>query len=212
MSKDKIIAPVETPTDWVSNLVVVKKTNNKLRLCLDPKDLNKAIRRPHYHMPTIEDMAPDLTKAKVFTVVDAKDGFWQVKLSEKSSYYTTFNTPYGRYRWLRMPFGICSASEEFQRRINTALEGLPGVKVIVDDILIYGKGDDIEEANRDHDRNLIALLKRLRYHNIKLNPDKIKFKLKEVSYMGHLLTENGLKVDPLKLKSLDLIQPPKNIK
>ena len=64
-------------------------------------------------MPTIEDMAPDLTKAKIFTVVDAKDGFWQVELSEKSSHYTTFNTPFGRYRWLRMPFGICSASEEF---------------------------------------------------------------------------------------------------
>ena len=138
MTQDQIIAPVESATDWVSNIVVVKKSNKKLRICIDPKDLNKAIRRPHYNMPTIDDMAPDLTKAKVFSVVDAKDGFWQVKLTDKSSYCTTFNTPFGRFRWLRMPFGIRSASEEFQRRISTALEGLAGVKVIVDDILIYG--------------------------------------------------------------------------
>ena len=76
--------------------------------------------------------------------MDAKDGFWQVQLSEESSNLTCFNTPFGRYKWMVMPFGISSAPEEFQRRMHEALEGLPGVCVNADDILIYGKGDTIE--------------------------------------------------------------------
>lgn len=112
MSQQGIICPVEEGTDWVSSLVVVSKPD-KLRICIDPKDLNRAIMRPHYPIPTVEEMIPDLAGAKVFSVFDAKDGFWQIKLSERSSYLTTFNTPYGRYRWLRMPFGISSGSEEF---------------------------------------------------------------------------------------------------
>ena len=111
MVKSKIIAPVSEPTEWVSSMVVVEKKNNEIRICLDPRDLNRAIMRCHYPLPTIEQVATRLNKAKVFTVLDAKAGFWQVKLDQQSSYLTTFNTPFGRYRWLRMPFGISSAPE-----------------------------------------------------------------------------------------------------
>lgn len=172
-------------------MVIVAKPN-KLRICIDPKDLNKAIKRPHYPMPTIESEITDISKAKLFSVMDAKDGYWQVKLSEESSYLTTFNTPFGRYRWLRMPFGLSCASEEFQRRMHEQLQDLPGIKIIVDDILIYGSGDNFEEAQKDHDNNMILLLNRLRERNIKINPEKIKFKLKEVKYIGHRLTDGGL--------------------
>ena len=94
-------------------MVVVRKKNNDIRICLDPTNLNKAIKRPHYALTTIEDILPDLAKAKVFSVVDASNGFWQVELDKKSSLLTTFATPFGRYRWKRLPFGICSASEEY---------------------------------------------------------------------------------------------------
>lgn len=97
----------------------------------------------------------------MFSVFDAKDGFWQVKLSEKASYLTTFNTPFGRFRWLRMPFGISSGSEEFQRRMSDIIKDMEGVHVIVDDILIYGKGINESEAVKDHDRKLIKLLDKL---------------------------------------------------
>ena len=93
--------------------MVVKKSNKKLRICIDPKDLNKAIRRPHYNMPTIDDMAPDLTKAKVFSVVDAKDGFWQVKLTDKSSYCTTFNTPFGSFAGFACRLGFVLQVKSF---------------------------------------------------------------------------------------------------
>ena len=109
---DGIIAAVTEPTRWVSSLIAVKKKKNKLRICLDPRDLNKSVQRSHYPLPTLEDVATRINKAKVFSVLDAKSGFWQVKRDEDSSYLTTFNTPFGRYRWLRMPLGINAAPEE----------------------------------------------------------------------------------------------------
>ena len=111
MEQQGVISKVTEPTKWISNMVVVRKPN-KIRLCLDPYNLNKAIQRSHYPIPTVDEIAPRLQNAKVFSVADAKDGFLQVLLDEPSSYLTTFWTPYGRYRWLRMPFGISSAPEE----------------------------------------------------------------------------------------------------
>ena len=108
MTKQGVIQKINEPTDWINSMVAVKKPN-KLRICLDPKELNKAIKIPKYKLPTLEDMSANLSKAQVFSVVDAKDGFLQVRLDDESSKLTTFSTPFGRYRWLRMPFGISSA-------------------------------------------------------------------------------------------------------
>lgn len=110
MEEEGIIAKVTEPTQWISNMVVIE-TPGKLRTCIDPSTLNKALLRSHYQMPTKEEILPDIAKAKVFSVLDAKDGYWQVKLDEESSHLTTFWTPLGRYRWLRMPFGIKPAPE-----------------------------------------------------------------------------------------------------
>ena len=121
---------------------------------------------------------------------DAKDGFLQVKLDDESSDLTTFWTPYGKYKWLRMAFGLVSSSEESQRRLSEALDGLSGVTVVADDILIYGKGDNKEEAMNDHNRNLEQLLIRAQKANLKLNKDKCRFLLQELPYIGrshHLL-------------------------
>ena len=120
-----VIARVDKPTEWISNLTAVWKTDKgQVRVCLDQKDLNKAIKRNHYNMPILDDVLPQLTETKIFSLLDAKDGFLQVWLSERSSYYTTFWGPNARYRWLCMPFGISSAPEEFQRRLQAALHGL----------------------------------------------------------------------------------------
>ena len=175
----EIIAPVETHTPWVSSLVCVEKPNGKMRVCLDPRDLNKGLKRSHYPMTTIEDILTDLNDAKVFSTFDAKNGFWHVELDEDSAMLTTFNTPYGRYRWRRMPFGLSTAPEEFQRRQNQMLEGLDGVRCVADDILVYGKGRTIEAAEKDHDRKVNALMERCRERNLKLNIEKTKLKVKE---------------------------------
>ena len=106
MVRDDIIEAVEKPTEWISSMVVITKKDSKLRICLDPKDLNRAIRRENYQLPTIEDIATRLHGAKVFTVLDVRHGFWHVCLDDRSSYLTTFHTLFGRYRYKRMPFGI----------------------------------------------------------------------------------------------------------
>ena len=101
-ARSNIITKVTKTTPWISEMVVVRKANN-LRLCLDSLHLRKGIIRKHYPTPTVEDIAPKLTKAKVFLVVAAKDGFLQVVLDEPSSYLTTLWTPLGRCRWQCMP-------------------------------------------------------------------------------------------------------------
>ena len=113
MTEQEIITPVTAPTPWVSSMVVIPKPNGKLRIGLDLKELNKAIQREHYPLPTIEDVATCLHGAKIFTKLDVKNGFWHIELDQESSYLTTFNTPCGTYRWKRMPFGLCSTPEVF---------------------------------------------------------------------------------------------------
>ncbi|KAK0132248.1 hypothetical protein N1851_032926 [Merluccius polli] len=115
MEKMKVITKIEEPTQWVNPIVIVEKPNGKLRICLDPRDLNTAVMREHYQLPTVEEITSRLTKAKYFTVLDASSGFWQLKLDEASSRLCTFNTPFGRYRFLRLAFGINSAPEVFHR-------------------------------------------------------------------------------------------------
>ena len=212
LTSEGIIAPVVVPTDWVSALVVMKKSNGSLRLCLDPKPLNKELKRSKYPIPTVDDLTCRLAKAKVFTVCDAKTGYWHVDLEEKSSFLTTFGTPWGRYRWKRLPFGIAVASEEFQRRLNQELEGLEGIKAIADDILIYGEGETDEEAVADHDRKLKTMLERCRERGLKLNINKMKLKQKQVAYMGHLFTAKGLQVDPEKTRAIQDMPTPKDKK
>ncbi|KAK3731495.1 hypothetical protein QZH41_000317 [Actinostola sp. cb2023] len=159
-----VLAKVTEPTPWINNMVAVKQPN-KLRICLDPQELNKAIIRNHYPTPIIDDVAPKLTNAKVFTVVDhAKDGFLQVELDEPSSYFkTTFWTPYGHYRWLRMPFGIKSAPEEFQILLDECIEGLPNLHAVHDDIIVFSTDDN------EHDEALKLLLERFKEQGLKLN-------------------------------------------
>ena len=184
-------------------MVVVKKPNGNLRICIDPKDLNKLLKCSHYPLPTIEDILTDLSRAKVFSTFDFKNGFWHIELDKESSKLTTFNTLFGRsYRWLRLPFGLSSAREEFQRHQHQVVEGLPGVLSIHDDILVYGEGDTHADPHQDHDRKLENLMKRCQERNVKLNKEKIKLRRNEVPYIGHVLTDKGLQPDSGKIQAM----------
>ena len=130
-----VLAKVTQPTPWVSSLMIVPKPNGTLRICIDPRDLNKAIQREYYASITIEKVA---TRLWIFSVLDAKSGFNQIALDHESSLLTTFNTPFGRYRWKRMPFGINSAPEVWQRTVNE----------IIGIIEIVGSGDDRRRFHR----------------------------------------------------------------
>ena len=155
-----VIQKVTSPTDWVSNLVIAEKPNGKLRVCIDPQHLHKALKRSHFPLPLIEDVLPELEGVKVFSKIDLKEGYLQIELDEESSMLTTFQTPWGRGRYLRMPFGIKPASEHFQHKFDQCIEGLSGVYAVADDALVTGRGETYKEAVKNHDMNMLALLKR----------------------------------------------------
>ena len=161
-------------------------------------------------MPTLNEKLHKLSAAKCFSLADVKDGFLHIPLDEESSWMTTMHTSYGRYRWLRLPFGITSAPEEFQTRLTTALEGLEGIICIADDILVYGEGNDYKEAEKDHERRFKALFERCHKRNMKLNATKLQFKLKELKFMGTIISDHGMKPDPDKVAAITQIQPPEN--
>ena len=206
-----ILSPVEKPTEWVSQFVVCRKKSGKLRVCIYPKPLNRALKREH-HLQVMDDVLPCLNKAKVFTKLDLASAFWHIQLDEESSFLTTFNTPFGRYRWLRLPFGIRVSSEIFQKHLNQVLEGLFGVVCIADDIVVYGCGETMEEAQRDHDDNQADLLKRCREKNVKLSYEKSMFNRAEIPFMGHLITSEGLKPDPAKIDAVAKMAKPTDVK
>ena len=118
---------VPEPSDWVNSMVTVIKPNGKLRICIDPRDLNKAIKREHFPTKTVEEVVARMPNAKIFSVLDASSGFWQIELDQESSKLCTFNTPYGRYRFKRLPFGICSAQDVFQDVMSEIFSGIEGV-------------------------------------------------------------------------------------
>ncbi|CAL9687239.1 unnamed protein product [Knipowitschia caucasica] len=204
MTNIGVITPVSEPTDWVSSMVAAhKRDKEEIRLCINPKDLNTALKRPHYPMRSVEEVATQMSGATLFSVLDAKSSFWQIKLDQKSSMLTTFSTPFGRYRFLRMPFGISSASEVFQRSMEQLFAGYP-CAIIVDDIIVGGR--DAAE----HDANLKKVLDRAREINLKLNPRKCKFRLDQVCYVGHLFTKEGLKADPTKTEAISKMPVPED--
>ena len=133
LESNGVITAVEEATDWVNNLVIVEKPNGELRLCLDPRELNKAIKRQHFQIPTLNDITAKLNGKTLSTIIDEKDGYHQVELDTPSSYLCTFQTPFGRYRYRRMPFGISSASEVFQRKNIQTFGDIQGVHMIHDD-------------------------------------------------------------------------------
>ncbi|XP_055523186.1 uncharacterized protein K02A2.6-like [Wyeomyia smithii] len=171
LEKRGIIEKVEEFTEWTSNVVLVVR-NDKVRICLDPVQLNQAIKRPRLQMSTLEEILPELHNVKVFSTLDVRIGFWHVQLTDKSSRITAFWTQFGRYIWKRLPFGLSCSPETFQQKLQQALQGLNGIEVLVDDILIVGRGNTESEAAKDHNRNLIALLQRCRDFGIKLSKAK----------------------------------------
>ena len=118
MEESGIIQKVDQPTEWVNSMVVVEKKNGSVRICLDPRELNKAIMREHHHIPTLEDIAFKFAGMKIFTILDMKHGYWHVPLDQESCLLTTFNTPFGRFCFRRLPFGINSAAEVFEKRVE----------------------------------------------------------------------------------------------
>ena len=201
-----VIQRVDTPTEWCAGMVVVPKGNNKVRICVDLTMLNKNVCRERHILPSVEQTLAQLQGAKMFTKLDANSGFWQIKLSEKSALLTTFITPVGRFCFNRLPFGITSAPEFYQKRMSHILSGLPGVVCMIDDILVFG------QSQQEHDKRLELVLNRINRAGITLNSEKCEFSKRSVKFLGHVINESGIHPDPDKIQAIKKMKTPTNVK
>lgn len=197
-----VIEPIEKPTTWCSGLTIAPKAGNKIRMCVDLTNLNKGVRREVYPLPKVSDMLSKLSEGVMFSKLDANSGFWQVKLDKKCKELTTFVTPWGRFCFNRMPFGISSAPEYFQRVMEKILHGLEGIICLMDDILVYGK-NAVEHWNRLH-----KVLERIEKSGMTLRKEKCEFGCHEVKFLGHLVSGTGIKPDPNKVEAIVKMLPP----
>ena len=146
----------------------------KLRICLDPRDLNAALEREPYYTRSIEEIMTRFHGMTRFTIADFNKGYWMVELDPESRKYTTMALDIGRFQWTRLPMGSIVAQDVFQRKLDAIFLDIPGVTGIADDMVIYGKTD------LEHDRHLINFLDICRKNTLTLNPDKMQFRLPQV--------------------------------
>ena len=192
LQSQHIIAPVVEVTEWCAPIVVTpKKNTDRIRMCVDLSRLNRYVRREWYQSSTPAEAVADIaaSSAKVFTVLDAMKGYHQCPLDENSQLLTTFITPYGRFKYLRAPYGISSISEHYDRRMAEAFTGLTGFRRIVDDIVIY------DSDPQQHTAHVMQFLQRCADKHIALNFDKCKFCQTEVTFAGFRLSTQGYQVD-----------------
>lgn len=138
MERSGVLRKVDEPTEWCAGMVPVWKPSGKVRICVDQTKLNRCVRRERYGMPTVDNIQGLLIGAAVLSKIDANLGFNQVKLSRENELLTTFITPFGRYRFQRLLFGITSAPEYFPNRISQILEGILCAVYLMNDRLIFG--------------------------------------------------------------------------
>ena len=199
-----ILKPVHQATPWINRFVLVEGKDKlgklKLRICLDPTNLNKALVHKPYHFKTPEDFAHLLADACVLTASDCRKGFWHQQLDEASSFLTTFSTELGRFCYTVMPFGGTAAGDVFQHKLDECFGTIEQVIIIADDIMIVGYNPN----HSDHDQAFTTLLQTARKCNVKLSYDKLQYKQNEVEFFGETYQQVDASQVKIKWKLLNL--------
>ena len=204
MLASDVICPSNSP--WASLVVMVKEKDGSLRFCVDFRQLNAATVKDAHPLPRIGDLVDALHGARWFSTLDLKSGYWQVPIMERDKEKTAFRTSNGQlYEFNQVPFGLCNAPATFSRFIDRVLSGLHWEMCLfyLDDIIVFSS------TWEEHLARLRQVFERLRHANLKLGADKCAFAAKEVSYLGHLVTEEGLLPDSVLLAAIREIPPPK---
>ena len=194
LEKLGILEETKDVTEWVNSFVIVEKKapadsckiltnsnssqghsmNKKLRICLNPRDLNEAWEREPYCTWSIEEIMAKFHGMKRFTIADFNKGYWMVELDPESRKYTMMALDIGRFQWTRLPIRSIVAQDVFQRKLDAIFLDVPGVTGIADDMVIYGRSD------LEHDKHLLNFLEVCRKDTLTLNPDKMQFRLPQV--------------------------------
>lgn len=196
MLGEGIIEPVTEAAEWISPLLVVPKGKDDIRICVNMKRPNEAIRRIEHPLPIFEDYAPRLDNAKLFSRLDIKSAYLHLELDEESRKMTTFFTKKGLFRYTRLMFGANCAPEVFQKFMEEVLAGVDGVMVMIDDIIVHGK------TETEHDSRLEMVRQRLGKYNLTVNEKKSLFKVKELDFLGFRITSNGWRPTTERVKAL----------
>ena len=191
-----IIKEVTEPTEWCAPMVPVVKPNGKIRICFDLRKLNEAVKRERYVLPTLEDVAPKLAGARVFSKLDASSGYWQIPLHPDSTSLSTSITPMVRFCFQRLPFGITSAPEIFQQRMTSLLKYQKGAAAIQDDVIVYGR------SVAEHDKRLQEVFQIIAKSGLKLNKRKCEICKPKICYFGSVISEQRVSPDPEKVRAI----------
>nr|KAG5700543.1 hypothetical protein BaRGS_025255 [Batillaria attramentaria] len=186
-------------------MVPVLKKNGTVRICTDYKQLNKAVKRERYQIPTLEDILHKLKGSCIFSKLDATSGFFQLPLDEESSKLTTFISPFGRYVYKRLPQGITSAPEIFQKTVEKVLRDEANTVCYFDDILVFSS------SKAEHEKHLGTTTQKLRDAGFKLNRDKCTFEKEEVEFLGYLISGEGIRIDPSKVQAITDMPDPEDV-
>lgn len=202
---ERILEPIES-SPWVCNMVIVPKANGAVRICADLSDANRAVVPDRYPLPTIEELSDFFAGSKFFSKVDLKWGYLQVELVESARYITAMITPWGLFQWRRLPFGLSSAPSCFQKIIASIVQGIDGVRNLLDDIVICGKN------KHEHDERLLQVLQRLDEYNVTINAEKTVLSAQSVDFVGHHVSADGVRPLQSNVDAILQAEPPVTLK
>ncbi|KAJ8037598.1 hypothetical protein HOLleu_18448 [Holothuria leucospilota] len=197
----------ESKSPWASPLVFVRKKDGSTRPCVDYRKLNDVTRKDAYPLPRIDDCLDGMAGAKLFSTIDLQSGYWQIEVKESDRPKTAIITRSGLYEYQTLPFGLCNAPSSFQRCMELVLRGLQWKVLLVylDDIIVFSNNFD------RHIENLDEVLGRLMEAGLKLKPSKCEFFKPEVSFLGHVVSADGIKTDPKKVEAVQNWAVPQNV-
>ena len=200
-----VIRPSSSP--WSSPVVIVPKKDKSMRMCIDLRGVNKLTKKDVYPLPNLEDTLASLNRAMYFSSLDLNQGYMQIKMAKDSIPKTAFVTQDGLYEFTRMPFGLTNAPATFQRCMDIVLSGLKWNQCLVylDDVIIFGK--DLNE----HNQNLVNVFNRIQNANLTIKPSKCAFAVQELRFLGHVVSGQGIRMDPQKIGSIKDLPSPTNV-
>ena len=200
-----VITHVDQATDWVSSITYMQKANGELHLCLDLHHPNRAICHDHHKMPTVEEVAHKFANSCYFTKLGACCGYWSIVLDEESNLLTAFNSPFGRYCVLHLPFGLVCSQDIFQKKMDQFLKECPGCIGITDDITVHGCTDAEHDA---HQQNIMHVAHK---YGVVFNPQKMHVKGTALNFFGYLYDANGVHPDLEKVEAVHALPAPTNV-
>ena len=199
-----VICPTQSP--WCNAVVLVRKKDGGLRFCINFRRLNSRTKKDAYPLPQMQETMESMVGTQLFSTMDLKSGFWQVKMAKDSQQYTAFTVgSMGVYEFLRMPYGLCNAPATFQRLMQNCLRelNLTYALIYLDDVIVFSRTEE------EHLHRLRVVFGRFLEHGLKLKPSKCHFLQDEITFLGHEISADGTRLGTANLKAIAEMAPPK---